>query len=54
MDLIRELMLAIESQDGDFNYESVWKIVKEKAGSMAIGVLTQVAASAAKQQMGLS
>jgi hypothetical protein len=23
MDLIRELLLAIESQDGDFNYESV-------------------------------
>jgi hypothetical protein len=23
MELIRELMLAIESQDGDFNYESV-------------------------------
>jgi Hypothetical protein (DUF2513) len=117
MELIRELMLAIESQDGDFNYESVkaigydepqieghldllieaklvvgevhrfqgdplqggfssipvvelswegheflentrnesvWKIVKEKAGSMAIGVLTQVSASVSKQQMGLS
>ena len=117
MELIRELILAIESQDSDFNYESVkaigydepqieyhldllikqklvigevhplqggfspifvveklswegheflentrnesvWKetvkIVKEKGGSMAIGVLTQVAASVAKQRMGLS
>jgi len=38
--------------------ESVWKetvkIVKEKGGSMAIGVLTQVAAAVAKQHMGLS
>jgi hypothetical protein len=117
MELIRELMLSIESQDGDFNYESVkaigydepqinyhlellieaklvvgevhplmggfspiihieklswsgheflentrnesvWKetvkIVKEKGGSMAIGILTQVAAAVAKQRMGLS
>jgi hypothetical protein len=38
--------------------ESVWKetvkVVKEKGGSMAIGILTQVAASLAKQHMGLS
>jgi hypothetical protein len=30
MELIRELMLAIESQDGDFNYESVEKIGYEE------------------------
>jgi Hypothetical protein (DUF2513) len=117
MELIRALMLSIESQDGDFNYESVkaigydepqieyhldlliearlvvgevhplqggyspiitverlswdghefldnarnesiWKetvkIVKEKGGSVAVGVLTQILASVAKQQFGLS
>ena len=117
MELIRELMLAIESRDGDFNYESVeaigyeepqieyhlellieeklvigqvqrmkegfspiilveklswsghefldnarnesvWKetakIVKEKGGSVAVAVLTQILASVAKQQFGLS
>ncbi len=117
MELIRELMLAIESQDGDFNYESVktigydepqieynlnllikaklvvgeihqfqgdplqggfssipvvelswegheflentrnesvWKIVKEKAENVAIGVLTQVAAAETKRLFGLS
>jgi hypothetical protein len=116
MELIRELMLAIESQDGDENTdlepagydesqidyhlellieaglvvgevhhmmggnrpvmrierlsweghefldnarnEPVWKetmkTVKEKGGSVAVGVLTQILASVAKQQFGLS
>ena len=38
--------------------ESVWKetmkTVKEKGGSVAVGILTQLLASAAKQQFGLS
>ena len=114
MELIRELMLEVESQDRDFNYqatrdkgyndsqinyhlellieaelvegqiirtyggssymikklswsghefldsarnESVWKdtmkTVKEKGGSVAVGILTQLLTSAAKQQFGL-
>jgi Hypothetical protein (DUF2513) len=116
MELIRELMLAIESQDGDFNYEStgaigydesqidyhlellieaklvvgevyhqmggcspvirverlswdghefcdnarnesIWKeakkIIAEKGGSVAVGVLIQLLSSMAKQQLGL-
>ena len=117
MELIRELMLEVESQDSDFKYdtlqskgyteaqldyhlkllieeklidgevhplmgtrspiivieklswkghefldnarnESIWKetmkTVKEKGGSVAVGVLTQILASVAKQQFGLS